>query len=361
MKKTIALLLGLLLCLTVLTAAGGAGGDPLISLSYLTGDFSRTLEDAISLRLDASDAAIRAGTGRPVLPGSSLSPAGLREHTLKEGDILSGSTGLAVTLLEGETRLDVSGGAVVDVTEGAELSSGQPLQRNHRYIVAENTAASFTVSSAAAVVSYEGGGSLTRSLSPDYYAIACALREVNLFRGSGSGIGEGFGLPLAPSRGEGLVMFLRILGEEEQALACTGTHPFTDVPLWLDRYVAWAYQRGYTRGVALDRFGSDSPISAVEYVEFLLRALGYSTAGVDDYATSLERAFTCGALTGGEYAALREAPFLRAHVAYISYYSLDMPLSGSSQTLAQHLVAAGQMTDAQLDAARLLVNSSRIS
>ena len=89
-------------------------------------------------------------------------------------------------------------------------------------------------------------------------------------------------------------MFLRLLGEEEQALAWTGSHPFTDVPRWLDRYVAWAYAKGYSNGVAADRFGARQSMSAVEYTAFLLRALGYGAAGEDDYAASLERAAECG-------------------------------------------------------------------
>ena len=114
MKKTAALLLGLLLSLTVLTAAGGTQGDPLISLSYLTDVFTQSLESAVSTRLDASDDAVRAaaGQGQPALP---TGPAGLEEHTLKEGDVLSGSTGLVVVPLGGGVTLDVSGGAVVDV------------------------------------------------------------------------------------------------------------------------------------------------------------------------------------------------------------------------------------------------------
>ena len=34
-------------------------------------------------------------------------------------------------------------------------------------------------------------------------------------------------------------MFLRLLGEESDALAFNGTHPFTDVPGWLSPYVAY--------------------------------------------------------------------------------------------------------------------------
>lgn len=359
MKKATALLLGLLLCLTALTAAGGTQGDPLISLSYLTGAFTQSLDEAVSTRLDTSDEAIRTAAGQaPSLPAG---PSGLEEHTLKEGDILSGATGLVVVPLGGGIRLDVSGGAVVDVTAGEEVLPGHLLPANHRYIVAENAQADFTVTTPAAVLSYEGSGVLTRSLSIDYYAAACALREAGLFQGSGSGVGEGFDLYLAPTRGESLVMFLRLLGEEADALASAGTHPFTDVPGWLSPYVAWAWQRGYTSGVAADRFGSGQPVTAVEYEEFLLRALGYSTAGVDDYTTSLERALALGALTQGEYAMLQEEVFLRAHTAYVSYYSLDMPLNGGKSTLAQHLIAAGRMTEAQLEAARAQINFSRIS
>lgn len=359
MKRTIALALGLLLSLTALTAAGN-GGDPLISLSYLTGEFTKALDAAVSAKLDASDEAIRAGWSQTPPSDGSPEAAGLVERTLKEGDVLSGATGLTVTPLGGDVRLDAAG-AVVDVTEGAEAASGQLLRENHRYIVAEDAAASFVVESPAAVVSYEGGGTLALSLAPDYYAMSCALRELNLFRGSGSGIGQGFDLYKAPSRGEGLVMFLRILGEEEQALTSGGGHPFTDVPGWLDPYVSWAYQRGYANGIAPGRFGCAQPISAIEYEEFLLRALGYSTAGVDDYATSLERALACGALTAGEYEALRSGSFLRANVAYISYYALDMPVNGGESTLAQRLTAAGVMTEEQLAQARSQVNSSRIS
>ena len=105
---------------------------------------------------------------------------------------------------------------------------------------------------------------------------------------------------------------------------------------------------------------SISPFAA-EYEEFLLRALGYSTAGVDDYTTSLSRALALGALTEGEYQALTAGTFLRAHVAYVSYYTLDMPLNGSRQALAQRLQAAGVFSESQLASARIEVNSPRIS
>ena len=348
MKKAIAFVLGLWLCAAALTAAGGSAGDPLISRSYLEGEFLQSLEEAVKDKLGA------AGQTVPAAPETEEYTAG--ECMLNEGDLLRGAAGMSVTLLGGEVRLDASGCAVVDVTE---VSGGQILKANHRYIVAENGAADFAAVSPAAVLSCEGGSELTQGPGADYFAIAGALQELGLFRGTGSGFGRGFDLHLAPSRGEGMVMFLRLLGEEEQALAWEGRHPFTDVPGWLDRYVAWAYAQGYANGVAADRFGCELKMSAAEYEEFLLRALGYSAAGVDDYRTSLERALERGALSEGECAMLREQGFLRAHVAYLSYYALDVPVNGG-ETLARKLTAAGVMTSKQLDAARKQVNSLRV-
>lgn len=346
----------LALCLTAVPASGGDAKDPLISLSYLEGTFSQTLDSAISASLDAADQVLLDSLPH-TLPAGTETPSG-GNATLKEGDVLSGSTGLAVTPLGGDVRL--SGGTVVDVTEGREAAPGL-LETGHRYIVAENASASFTVDSPAAVVSWEGGASLALSAQPDYYAIASALRSLGLFQGSGSGVGDGFDLYLAPTRGEGLVMFIRILGEESAALACTDSHPFTDVPGWLDRYVAWAYRQGYSNGVSDTQFDPDRPISAAEYQELLLRALGYSTAGVDDYATSLERALDLGALTNREYVVLTEEPFRRAHVAYLSYYSLDMTISGSRQTLAQRMAAEGLLTEEQLASARDQAKTQRLN
>ena len=367
MKKYLtAAALFLALCLTAALASGGDAGDPLVSLSYLEGSFSRTLDETIAARMDAADQEIRDAVrqrpdgGDPGVLPPDPAPLSGENITLKEGDVLSGSTGLSFLALGGGVHLNIAGGAVVDVTGGSEAASG-PLKTGHRYIAAENAAVSFTVTSPAAVVSWTGSGTLTRSARPDYFAIAAALRSLDLFRGSGSGVGGGFDLHLAPTRGEGLVMFLRILGEEADALACGYSHPFTDVPAWLNPYVAWAYQKGYSNGVSAVRFDPDQPITAQEYVELLLRALGYSTAGVDDYSTSLERALDCGALTNGEYVALGEPPFCRAHVAYISYYSLDMTVSGTRQTLARRMMDQGLLTEEQLAAARSQVETLRLT
>ena len=52
------------------------------------------------------------------------------ESRLKQGDILSGTTGLQVIVLAGSVNVQFSSGAVVDVTTGSEVKSGAALAEN---------------------------------------------------------------------------------------------------------------------------------------------------------------------------------------------------------------------------------------
>ena len=56
--------------------------------------------------------------------------------------------------------------------------------------------------------------------------LADELNDLNLFRGTG----VGYELERAPLKGEALVMLIRFLGLEEEALAGGYKHPYTDVP-----------------------------------------------------------------------------------------------------------------------------------
>ena len=372
MKKAFlssAALLAMLLCLGIAAATGGSAGDPLISLSYLQDTFLPQAETAVDGRLDAADETLRGEmqTRLDAMTSAAMAAAGqnfapiAQETTLNEGDVLSGAAGLSAVPFAGDVTLSVTAGTVIDASTGKEVPSGTVLSPYHRYIVAENSVANFTAGAPTAIVSYQGNYSISRSpYSPDYHGIALALRSLGLFRGTGSGIGESFDLHLAPTRAEALVMFIRILGEEDDALACTFAHPFTDVPDWLDRYAAWAYEKGYANGVGNNMFGSQQKITIVEFQEFVLRALGYSIAGVDDYLTSMERAVACGALTDVEYIILKNCDFRRAHVAYLCYYNLDTVVAGNYLTLGQLLQQQGMFNYMQLEQAKTFVNSTRL-
>ena len=367
-KPTLFFILGIVctLLLGSALAAPGDAGDPLISLGFLNGAFTASVDKSVDEALDRSDDTLSDGAmaqWQKILAEASVGTnytAVFKESRLKRDDILSGSTGLQVILLAGDMKVEFSSGAVVDATTGGELASGAALCADHRYLVVEDTDALFSVTSKTAVADYCGAYSLTPSAGTDYNAMAEALKSLRLFRGSDLGYGQGFGLERTPTRTETLVMLIRLLGEEDAALACTGMHPFRDVDPWAAPYVAYAYEKGYSNGVSDDTFGSSMSASAQMYTEFILRALGYSSTAQTDISDALTRAQSCGAITLGERAALDGGVFLRADVVYLSFYALDVSLSDGQQSLGGKLMQRGVFSSEQLKRARDLVTSARL-
>ena len=342
-------------------ASGGDASDPLASLSYLNGTYASVVDTQVSAKLDASDAALlAAASGKPQTSSSALS---WTETRLKNGDSLSGGTGLTVTVLAGSVKAVFSSGAVVDVSAGTTLSSGSALSPNHRYLVAEDTAAAFTVVSKTAVVDYQGPYTFALSSAVDYNAMASALKTMHLFKGSYTGYGSGYDLELAPTRLQALIMFVRVLGEEDAALSYTGSVPFSDIASGTNaaRYVGYAYSKGYTNGYTATRWNPAGAVNVYQYTEFVLRALGYSSSANTDLSGTLTRAADSGVLTSGETAALKSGNFLRADLVYISYYAMDATVSGSTDTLRDVLLSKGVFTAAEAAAAKSLVSGSRIS
>ncbi len=93
----------------------------------------------------------------------------------------------------------------------------------------------------------------------------------NLLRGTGNGLE----LESGATRAQAITLLCRILGKEEEALAGSWQHPFTDAPDWADAYIGWAWENGVTRGVSDTLFGSDEPIEANTFLTMVLRAMGY--------------------------------------------------------------------------------------
>lgn len=365
-KVTVMLCLSCVLLVGYALAAGGAG-DPLVTLSYLTGTFTNTVEARVDQKLDESDEELRqsGGTAAAQPTGTavpSTNGTGWTEVRLKRGDVLTASTGTGVLLLAGEGQVAVTGGTVVDVTTGAELPSGGALQVNHRYLAAEDTSADFLITSKTAVLDHQGVAAISYSDEVDYNAMAAALKQLNLFRGSTTGYGQGFDLERAPSRLQAIIMFIRVLGEEEQALAWSGSMPFTDVAKGTEaeRYVGYAYEKGYTNGFTATQFRPADPVNAYQYTEFILRAMGYSSAANGNLADTLSRARVAGVLTEGETEALRQEKFLRAELVYISYYALQAVLPDGETTLAQSLMDSGVFTREAWQSAQRMVLSQRL-
>lgn len=362
MKKvlsSLAILLILSLALIYASAAGGTASDPLASLSYLNGTFSSTVDAQVEQKLDASDASLLENGVSGEISGSTT--ATWAETRLKAADTLTAFTGTSVMVLAGSVQVSYSTGTVVDVTTGTVAASGTTLAAKHRYLVAEDTTAVFTVTSKTAVVDYQGSYTFSYSSSTDYNAMATALKTMHLFQGSLTGYGSGYDLEVAPTRLQALIMFIRVLGEEQAALSWSGTPPFTDVAAGTQaaQYVGYAYEKGYTNGFSATTFRPSQSITASQYMEFILRALGYSSKDNTNLTDTLTRAVNAGVITTGEQAMLQSDPFLRADLVYISYYALDAKLSGSGQTLRESLLIKGVYTTSESATAQAMVTSSR--
>lgn len=362
-KHAVALLVAATILGTAVTmAAGGTAGDPLVSKSYTDGTYVPQVAAAADQRAaerqgatyQAAEDRLRAkqnlyAARAGVLTGDGAYHGAFGDIRVKRGDTLQVSTGSGFLVLAGSADLSCSSGKVLDLSNGWEKTTGA-LTEGRRYLAVEDTVATLTITSPTAVVSLEGFYSQTKSGQTDFNALADALKTMGLFKGSDTGYGGGYDLEKTPTRIQGLIMFLRMIGEESAALQSTAACPFTDVPNWCKAYVAYAYAQGYTKGVdsAAMLFGTDSPIQAGEYITFLLRALGYTDSGDSPdftWDTALQRALDLGLLTAREHKMLVEEPFLRAQVAYLSYFALDASYKGGG-TLLDRLTGSGAIDPA---------------
>lgn len=358
------------LCCGALAAGGGSAEDPLISLSYLTETFLPKLLGQTEARVDSTlqktyDQAVsdlNAAVGQPGQGGDGSADR-MTEVRLKSGDLIALPTGSTLLTLDGKVTL--TSGRAVDATAGHEVNGAAGVENGHQYISAEDSQAVYVVTSDTAVVWLEGRYAVTGSSSPDYFMLADALKAMGLFQGGDQAVAGGYDLEGGVNRLQGVVMFIRMLGEEEAALASTAENPFRDVPAWGERYIAYAFEKGYAKGGDQPGiFGADDPMDAGQYMVLLLRALGYRDSGENpDYqwSESLSFAREQGLISEGEHNLLSGTAFHRAQLVYLSYYSLTFPVKGGTDTLLDRLLAAGVVDLETAQRAQASVTCPRVS
>lgn len=168
---------------------------------------------------------------------------------------------------------------------------------------------------------------------------ATTLKQLGLFKGVTES-GTDFALDRAPTRTEALIMLIRALGKESEALNGSWTHPFTDVASWADKYVGYGYQKGLTKGVSATQFGIGNTDSDM-YLTFMLRALGYSdTAGDFVWNAPDTLAKAVGILPDS----VDTSNFLRADVVIVSWAALETDMKSGMQRLAKKLIAENVFT-----------------
>ena len=163
-----------------------------------------------------------------------------------------------------------------------------------------------------------------------------ALYELGLFKGTGTNA-DGtpiYDLDKTPTRNQAIIMLIRLLGKEEEALEGTWSIPFTDVTDNMKPYIGYAYTNGLTNGYSATTYCGTNPIKANQYIAFVLRALGYESGVEFEVATSYTLSDALG-ITNGEYSGT--STFTRGDVAIISNSALAAKLKGQDKVLKETL------------------------
>lgn len=172
---------------------------------------------------------------------------------------------------------------------------------------------------------------------------ADALHNLGLFNGTGTDANGNpiYELERTPTRNEAVTMLVTLLGKIDEAKQQEWKTPFSDVVEWAKPAVGYAYQNGLTSGTSATTYGGDQPVSAAQYITFVLSALGYET-GVDfQWDKSFELSNQLG-ITNGEYD--DASTFTRGDIAIISYNALEAKMKGQDITLLQTLPLSQQPT-----------------
>lgn len=184
-------------------------------------------------------------------------------------------------------------------------------------------------------------GTTAFAASEEATASAQKLYELGLFNGTGKDSNGTpiFDLDLVPSRNQAVTMLVRLLGKAEEAESKQWTTPFTDEAEWAKPYVGYAYANGLTAGTSATTYSGNQNTTVIQYLTFILRALGYQS-GVDfEYSKAWEFADAIG-LTDGRYNA-STTDFRRSDIAEISYDALYVFKKGTTKMLGEVLASEG--------------------
>lgn len=360
----------------VLAAAGDAA-DPLITLSRLRTVYLEETQQKARQRAEALSAALRQRleeqgeeakrqlalvSAQPLieaavqrLQAQGVSGGAGQIVALQKGDVITGPLGAGFVVRQGTA--EIVGSELVNITAGGARPAGRAIANNIYYLIPQSDGSGVRVTSDSAKAQLMDGAKVVSQsgYQAQYTLYAQALNVMGLFKGTDLG----YELERQPTRLETLIMLIRLLGEEEEALNYEGSHPFTDVTGWpqANNYIAYALDKGYTNGVSASEFGPNNPANAATLYTYILRALGYSDAAGDFVWNETDRlkAVEIGLLTQSQMETIQQGEFYRDQAAFLCWQSLGAPLKGSDTPLRQKLIQAGAVSQSQYDQAKELL------
>ena len=152
---------------------------------------------------------------------------------------------------------------------------------------------------------------------------ANVLHTLGLFNGTGTDANGNpiYDLDRAPTREEAITMLIRLMGKEADAKGYNWEMPFTDVSNWAKPYIGYAYAYSLTSGTSETTFGGKQKVSAMQYLTFVLRALGYEDGTDFQWNKAWKLSDEIG-LTSGQYTS--NTSITRGDIAIISLKALSI-------------------------------------
>lgn len=120
--------------------------------------------------------------------------------------------------------------------------------------------------------------------------------ETELLKGDG----RNYGLDKPPTRMEGIIILIRLLGKEAEAQQLQASPSrFLDVPDWAAGYANYADAEGISKGIGNSRFGTGDLMTAQQFHTLLLRVIGYDDSRGDfSWNSAVDKAESLGILPG---------------------------------------------------------------
>lgn len=352
-KKRLFILLLLTAALALPIGAAGGADDPLVTLSRLKTLLLQPTESYIESRAEEIKKELLGTNGTGAVDkealakqaAASLGGDSVSQVRLTKGQRVSGPIGGGFILTDGEaTVTSLTASDLIDISAGQNAVPGTTVKKYGYYIIGVDNGCGMTVTSDIATIKLLDGAFARDGYTPSHMAEAQALEAIGIFRGSDKGLE----LDRAPTRQESLIMLIRLLGQEPEALAYNGVSPFKDLTGWADgrKYVAYGAHMGYTNGVTADTFNQYGSADRHVFITYVLRAMGYSDKNGDFVwnTTSDALAVKTGLLTQKELDAMNESGFFRDHVALISHRALKAKIKDGSMTLGEQLAVNGRLS-----------------
>ena len=136
-----------------------------------------------------------------------------------------------------------------------------------------------------------------------------------------------YDLDRALTREESVTLLVRCIGGEASAQAVPRSMPFTDVSEWARPYVSFAWEQGLTKGTSATTFEGPAPVSAAQFLTFVLRLMGYQSGRDFSWNTAWELSDSLE-ITDGQFSA-DTLSFTRGNAFEVLYRALAL-MSGKT-------------------------------